>query len=252
MTEERRTPRGTGQPDPGKAKIHADESKAKEHAHSHEHGEHAHEGHAHGKAEGKAAPKKAAGKSGAAKGKGKTGAKPAAKGGKGKATPAKQPAAPEGEAAEGEAKPEELEVVAEAHVARAKPTLSEETEAALRLRAAKKAKQPRFRRHEWWRYKELGGKDAPWRNPQGIHSKARRHFKYRPPVVSIGYRGPALARGLHPSGFAEVLVHRPEDLAPVDPKTQAVRIGGTVGGRKAEAIQKKADELGIRVLNRRS
>ena len=102
---------------------------------------------------------------------------------------------------------------------------------------------------------KLGGKGkegyAPWRKPTGIHSKARRHYKYRPPVVSIGYRGPNAARGLHPSGFEEVLVHRPEDLAPIDPKTQAARVGRTVGGRKASAIEKKADELGIRILNRR-
>jgi len=155
-------------------------------------------------------------------------------------------------AGDDEAKEAEVEAVEEPYQPKAKPELDDATKAALRARAAKKAKTPLFRRHEWWRYKDLGGKDAPWRRPRGIHSKQRRHFKYRPPVVSVGYRGPTAARGLHPSGFEEVLVHRPEDLGPVDPKTQAVRIGGTVGGRKAEAIQKVADERGIRVLNRRS
>lgn len=250
MTDERRTAR-TGQPHAEKAKTQAEEAKAHE-AETKEHAGHAHAEPKAPKASAKAGGKPgAAGKSGSAKPTGKAGAKAGAKGGAkagAKSGKADADAPAEGEAAEAEA----LEVVEEAHVARAKPQLSDEVEAALRVRAAKKAKQPRFRRHEWFRYKELGGKDAPWRNPQGIHSKARRHFKYRPPVVSVGYRGPALARGLHPSGFAEVLVHRPEDLAPVDPKTQAVRIGGTVGGRKAEAIQKRADELGIRVLNRRS
>lgn len=146
---------------------------------------------------------------------------------------------------------EEVEAVESPYQVKAKPELDEATAAALRLRAQKKARQPAFRRQEWWRYKDLGGKDAPWRRPRGMHSKMRRHYKYRPPVVSVGYRGPAAVRGLHPSGFVEVLVHRPEDLEPVDPKTQAVRIGGTVGGRKAEAITKAADERGIRVLNRR-
>ena len=47
-------------------------------------------------------------------------------------------------------------------------------------------------------------------------------------------------------------MYRPADLEGLDSKTQAVRVGGTVGGRKAEQIQKKADELGLRVLNRRS
>lgn len=132
-----------------------------------------------------------------------------------------------------------------------KPELADDTKAALELREAKKAKQPAFRRQEWWRYRDLGGKHAPWRRPRGMHSKMRRHYNYRPPVVSIGYRGPVAARGLHPSGFEEVLVHRPEDLLKVDPKTQAARVGRTVGGRKAELIEKEADKLGIRVLNRR-
>lgn len=133
-----------------------------------------------------------------------------------------------------------------------KPVLDDGTKESLALRTEKQKRRPRFRRHEWWRYRELGGKNAPWRRPRGIHSKQRRHFKYRPPVVSIGYRGPADVRGLHPSGFEEVLVHRPEDLEGMDGKVQAARVGRTVGGRKAAAIEARADELGIRVLNRRS
>ncbi len=133
-----------------------------------------------------------------------------------------------------------------------KPVLPEELADALEQRNAKNHKRPKFRRQEWFRYKKLGGRNARWRSPHGMHSKMRMHLKYRPNVVSIGYRGPVAARGLHPSGFEDVLVHRPEDLDGLDPKTQAARIGGTVGGRKAEAIQTKADELGIRVLNRRN
>lgn len=133
-----------------------------------------------------------------------------------------------------------------------KPVLDEATKEALEQRNDKNRKRPAFRRQEWFRYKKLGGKHAGWRQPRGIHSKARRHYKYRPNVVSIGYRGPNAARGLHPSGFEEKLVYRPEDLEGVDPKTTAARVGGTVGGRKAEQIEKRADELGIRVLNRRN
>ncbi len=137
-------------------------------------------------------------------------------------------------------------------VPKQKPELDADTKSALELRNEKSRRRPAFRRQEWFRYKKLGGKNAGWRQPRGIHSKARRHYKYRPNVVSIGYRGPVAARGLHPSGFEEKLVHRPEDLEGMDAKTQAARVGGTVGGRKAEAIEKKADELGIRVLNRRN
>ena len=141
-------------------------------------------------------------------------------------------------------------VAAEPHVAKASPKLSAGQKQALGVRAAKKAVQPRFRRHEWGRYKKLGGKHATWRVPRGIHSKTRRHWGYRPPLVSIGYRGPEEVRGLHPSGFAEVLVHNEAELANVDKATQAARIGGTVGGRKQKLIVAAADKAGIRVLNR--
>ena len=78
----------------------------------------------------------------------------------------------------------------------------------------------------------------------------RKGLKYRPPRVKVGYRGPKLARNLHPSGFEEVMVYRVEDLNRIDPERQAARIGGTVGVRKRIEIIKKADELGIKVLNR--
>ena len=40
----------------------------------------------------------------------------------------------------------------EAHVAKPSPKLSGDQKKAMGVRAAKKAVQPRFRRHEWWRY----------------------------------------------------------------------------------------------------
>ena len=69
-------------------------------------------------------------------------------------------------------------------------------------------------------------------------------------MVDIGFRGPVAARDLHPSGFEEVLVYNVDGLEGIDPKKQAVRIGGTVGTKKRIAIEDRAAELGIRVLNR--
>lgn len=145
-------------------------------------------------------------------------------------------------------KEKETEVVeAGVYVPSIKPELSPETVDALAVRAIKSGQRPAFKRQEWYRYKMLGDK---WRRPRGIHSKMRRGFKRRPPMVEIGYRGPVSVRGLHPSGFEEVLVHNVDGLKGVDPKTQAVRIGGTVGVRKRIAIEDRAAELGIRVLNK--
>ncbi len=77
----------------------------------------------------------------------------------------------------------------------------------------------------------------------------REHKGYRPPVVDSGYRGPKKVRGLHPSGFREVLVHNVKELEKLNPEKEAARIARTVGVRKRMAIEKRAEELGIRVLN---
>ncbi|MFL2941539.1 MAG: 50S ribosomal protein L32e [Candidatus Poseidoniales archaeon] len=131
---------------------------------------------------------------------------------------------------------------------RQKPVLDKQTKKDLSRRNRMSHKRPTFKRQNWFRYKRLGEK---WRRPRGIHSKMRRHFKYRIPVAQVGFRGPASVRGLHPSGFEEVLVHNLKEVENVNPETQAVRISSTVGDKKRELIVKKADELKIRVFNRR-
>ena len=135
------------------------------------------------------------------------------------------------------------------HVAKQKPVLDEATQAALDARKAQKKVQPQFRRQEWFRYRRL--KRTGWRKPKGYQSSQRMNRKYRRPMARVGYGKVASVRNLHPSGFEEVLVHRPEDLDGIDPAVQAARVGSTVGGRKRVLIHERADELGIRVLNRR-
>ena len=137
----------------------------------------------------------------------------------------------------------------EEHVARQKPVLSDDQKAALALRAAQKKGTPSFRRTEWFRYKRLSR--SGWRAPHGMDNKQRRNYKYRGSLVRIGHGKVKAANGLHPSGFEEVMVHNSRDLDNIDAETQAARVGATVGGRKREVIHSRADELGIRVLNRR-
>ncbi len=108
-------------------------------------------------------------------------------------------------------------------------------------------KKPRFIRQQLWQFKKL---DEKWRRPRGRHSKQRRHFGYRPPVPRIGYSSPKKVRGLHPSGFREKIVYNVNDLEGIDGSKEAVRIAGTVGRKKRMEIIAKADEMGIRVLNR--
>jgi len=156
-----------------------------------------------------------------------------------------------------EEKPKEIEVKKEKekiepteekeeYKVKRKPKLSKELEEKLRIRKQIKDRTPEFLREEWFRYGKIA---KTWRKPDGLTSKMRLHKKYRTNVVRVGYRGPRDTRGLHPSGFEEVFVFNVNDLTKIDPNKQAARIGGSVGTKKRLDIQKKAEELEIRILN---
>ena len=84
-----------------------------------------------------------------------------------------------------------------------------------------------------------------------MHTKQRANSRYRAPVARIGYRKIATVRGLPTSGVGEVLIHKPSGLEGVDPERQTVRVGSRVGNRKRMQIHDRADDLGLRILNRR-
>jgi large subunit ribosomal protein L32e len=65
----------------------------------------------------------------------------------------------------------------------------------------------------------------------------------------MGYKGPKVARFLHPSGYKEVIVYNVADLSNVDVNTQAVRIAHRVGKRKRADIIAKAKEMNLKILN---
>ena len=148
-------------------------------------------------------------------------------------------------------KEKDVEIIEEeeegAYRVKKKPELSKELKERLLIRKQIKKRTPDFIREEWFRYKRI---PRNWRRPDGITSKMRINLKYRPNKVRVGYRGPKETRGLHPSGFEEVAVYNVRDIENVDPKTQAARIGSTVGTKKRIEIEKKAEELDVRVLNR--
>jgi large subunit ribosomal protein L32e len=105
----------------------------------------------------------------------------------------------------------------------------------------------KFKRQEYARYKKLGIK---WRRPRGKTSKMRRYESGKPAMPAVGYGSPKETRGLHPSGFKDVLVCNMVDLEKLDPETEAGRISSTIGKRKKEMILDKASELGIKILNK--
>lgn len=65
----------------------------------------------------------------------------------------------------------------------------------------------------------------------------------------MGYKGPKAARGLHPSGYREVLVHNAKEVSAVDPKSEAARIAHTVGKRKRAQIIAEAKKRKVFILN---
>jgi len=118
----------------------------------------------------------------------------------------------------------------------------------LKLRESIDDKRPNFIRQESWRYKRISEK---WRKPKGIDSKMRLSVKGWPKVVKVGYRGPRITRGLHPSGYRDVLVHNVDELKGLNPKKDAARLTSSLGAKKRAELIEKAKELGIKVLNPR-
>jgi large subunit ribosomal protein L32e len=118
-----------------------------------------------------------------------------------------------------------------------------------RLIRVRNQKGATFKRDGFGKKKQLS---SSWRKPRGQHNKQREQKKAKGNLPKPGFGSPIGVRGMHPSGFFDVLVHTADDLAGLDPKTQAIRIAATVGSRKRAAIQQAALSAGLRVLNARA
>lgn len=114
------------------------------------------------------------------------------------------------------------------------------------VRKVQKGKKPQFKRTCSHKFKRL---DTNWRRPRGLQGKQRRKYVAKGALAQVGYGSPTAVKGLHPSGYSDVLISSIVDLELVDPSYEAIRIAATVGARKKAIILTKAEELGIRVLN---
>jgi large subunit ribosomal protein L32e len=136
----------------------------------------------------------------------------------------------------------------EAPKAPRRPTLEPELARLLSVRDQTDVRRPKFVRtasHRYWRV----GRWVSWRRPRGQQSKQRRHYGYRPVVVSIGFGSPRATRGLTPTGFRPVLVQTADALAVLDPARDAVLIARTVGTRRRLVLEEAARQKGLHVLN---
>ena len=95
--------------------------------------------------------------------------------------------------------------------------------------------------------KKSRAKFNKWRKPRGIDIRRRQDDGAWP---KTGYSARLDIKGIHPSGFEDVLVRNLTELTALNPKNQAGRIAGTVGKRKRKEMVAKAKELKVRLLNR--
>ncbi len=118
----------------------------------------------------------------------------------------------------------------------------------LELRKKLAKHRPDFIRQESWRYVRLA---ENWRKPKGIDNHQRKQKKGWPALVRIGYGGPKASRGLHPSGYTDNLVYNVKDLEKLNPKTDGIRFGHSVGKKKRLEVISKAKEMNFKIFNAR-
>ncbi|MBN1941366.1 MAG: hypothetical protein JW772_04255 [Candidatus Diapherotrites archaeon] len=126
------------------------------------------------------------------------------------------------------------------------PKKSQEAKKMSRLVKKKRMFRGRFGQRNR-RRKISNEKWQKWRKPHGMDIIHKREDGVR---VKIGFRNSNITRGLHPSGYKEVLVRNMAELeAAAGEKNSAVRIARTIGIRKKKEMLKKAKELKLWVLN---
>jgi|GEM_PF-354858 large subunit ribosomal protein L32e len=153
---------------------------------------------------------------------------------------------PEMPSEEGEVESEVQEELEQEKTELKTPTLDPEIKRLMKVRIRQKSRKPEFKRYE--SHKKLRLRDKSWRRPRGMDNKMRKRIAGKKPV-SVGFGTPSAVRNLHPSGFREILVRNPSELDGINAEKEAIRIASTVGLRKRLAIEDKARELGIRILN---
>ncbi|MBW3013742.1 50S ribosomal protein L32e [Candidatus Woesearchaeota archaeon] len=118
--------------------------------------------------------------------------------------------------------------------------------ALLEQRKKTKAKKPSFIYQDAHKKIALPKK---WRRPRGLHSKIRLNKRGYRRKIQIGWKSPVLVRGLHPSGYAPVLISNVSDVALLDKNQHGIILSSTLGAKKKAQVIEEAGKKGITILN---
>ncbi|KAF2343478.1 Ribosomal protein L32e, partial [Trinorchestia longiramus] len=107
----------------------------------------------------------------------------------------------------------------------------------------------KFKRYHSWRYKRV---KPSWRRPRGIDNCIRRKFRGAIAMPGKGYKTENCLKHLTPCGFRKVMVANVGELESLIGLNNfyCAEIRHAVGAKKRIEIVNRADELGIKVLNR--
>lgn len=117
----------------------------------------------------------------------------------------------------------------------------------LELKAKIKKKMPKFTRSDSHKKDKLKG--GSWRSPKGLQNKMRLQIRGYKRIVKTGYGTPKDIRGVESDGKIRVVILTLKELKNVNPKTQKIVIGSTVGTRKKLQIIDEAKKQGLVFAN---
>lgn len=108
-----------------------------------------------------------------------------------------------------------------------------------------------FDRFESDRYKRV---ERSWRKPRGIDCRVRRRFRGALRAPKIGYGSNNKTRHLLPSYLKKFVVNNVKelDLLLLNNDKYCAEIANTVGAVKRIEIIKRAEELGVKLTNKKS
>merc|ERR1712159_929236 len=112
-----------------------------------------------------------------------------------------------------------------------------------------KKKTKKFKRHHSDRFIRVS---ESWRRPKGIDSSVRRKFRGKTLMPNIGYGSNKKTKHLFPNGFKKFLVHNVAELEllMMHNTTYAAEVAHDVSLKTRIAINERAEQLDIKVLNR--